>query len=333
MTNWSRYCRLLLIVTALAALALYAAVLAIDPYDTGRFALFHRTGVPLYGQRMADASRGRDPQFNSAVIGNSTIQLLDPARLDAGLGGRFVSLAIPGTGPYEQLIVLGWFLHHHPDEVGTVIIGLDGNWCDHPRVFGPEGESYPFPAWLYAEKPWPYLDHMFSYKSLEAGIRRLAVIVGRAPAAREDGYNDYEAGKIYDPNAARTRMVNGGAGNDQAEDAVPGAAAASPNGDWPEFAALAAVLRSLPDNVYVALIFPPRESSSVPPPGSDAAALVAACKQKANALAGAHANLRIIDFLNDGPISRPENFWDDIHYRGAIARQIEDAIAQARPAR
>ena len=75
MTNWSRYCRLLLIVTALASLALYAAVLEIDPYDTGRFALFHRAGVPLYGQRMADASRGRDPQFDSAVIGNSSCSI------------------------------------------------------------------------------------------------------------------------------------------------------------------------------------------------------------------------------------------------------------------
>jgi hypothetical protein len=334
MTNWSRYCRLLLIVTALATLALYAAALAIDPYDTGRFALFHRTGVPLYGQRMADASRGRDPQFDSAVIGNSTIQLLDPARLDAGLGGHFVSLAIPGTGPYEQLLVLGWFLHHHPENVRTVVIGFDGSWCDHPRVFGPAGESYPFPAWLYAEKPWAYLDHMFSYKSLEAGIRRLAVILGRDPAAREDGYNDYEAGKSYDPNAARTRMINGGAGSDQAEDAAPSPAAPPPpDGARPEFAALAAALRSLPDSVYVVLVFPPRETGSLPPPGSDGAALVAACKQKASALAGVHTNLRIIDFLNDGQISRPGNFWDHIHYRGAIARQIEDAIAQAKPAR
>ena len=331
MTNWPGYCRLLLIVTALAVLALYAAALAIDPYDTGRFAFIHRAGVPLYGQRMADASRGRDPQFDSAVIGNSTIQLLDPARLDTALGGRFVSLTIPGTGPYEQLLVLSWFLRHHPGKVGTVIIGLDGNWCDHPRVFGPAGESYPFPAWLYAEEPWPYLDHMFSYKSLEAGIRRLGVLAGRDPTARADGYNDYEAGKIYDPNAARTRMVNGGVGNDPAEDAAPGAAPPT-DGARPEFAALAAALLSLPDSVYVALVFPPREAGSVPAPGSDAAALVAACKQKASTLAEAHANLRVIDFLNDGPISRPENFWDNIHYRGAIARRIEDAIAQAKPA-
>ncbi len=329
--NWTRYCLLLLIATALATLALYAAALAIDPYDTGRFALIHRQGVPLYGQRMADASRGRDPQFDSAVIGNSTIQLLDPSRLDAGLGGSFVSLAIPGTGPYEQLAVLGWFLRHHQGSVRTVIIGMDAAWCDSPRIFGPAGESYPFPVWLYAEQPWSYLNHMFSYKSLEAGFRRLRVVRGQMPTARADGYNDYEAGKTYDPNAARTRMVNGGVENDQAEDAAP-APAPPPGGDRPEFAALAAMLDGLPDGVYVALVFPPREVSSLPPPGSEGASLVAACKSRAQDLAQSHSNIRVVNFLKDGAISRPENFWDGIHYRGDVARQIEDAVARAKPA-
>ncbi len=328
--NWSRYCLLLLIATSLATLALYAAALAIDPYDTGRFALVHRPGVPLYGQRMADASRGRDPQFDSAVIGNSTIQLLEPSRLDAGLGGRFVSLAIPGTGPYEQLAVLGWFLRHHQRSVRTVIIGMDAAWCDAPRIFGPAGESYPFPVWLYAERPWSYLNHMFSYKSLEAGFRRLRVVRGQMPAARADGYNDYEAGKTYDPNAARTRMVNGGVENDQAEDAAP-APAPPPAGGRPEFAALAAMLDGLPDSVYVALVFPPREISSLPPPGSEGASLVAACKSRAQGLAQSHSNIRVVDFLKDGDIARPENFWDGIHYRGDVARRIEDAVAQAKP--
>lgn len=328
--NWKRYCLLLLTATSLATLALYAATLAVDPYDTGRFALIHRPGVPLYGQRMADASRGRAPQFDSAVIGNSTIQLLDPSRLDADLGGNFVSLAIPGTGPYEQMAVLGWFLRHHKGSVRTVIIGMDGAWCDSPRIFGPAGETYPFPAWLYAEKPWSYLVHMFSYKSLEAAIRRLEVVSGRMPAARPDGYNDYEAGKTYDPNAARARMINGGADNDQAEDAAP-APAPPPNGDRPEFAALAAMLDGLPGGVYIALVFPPREASSVPPPGSAGASLVSSCKSRAQDLAQSHPNIRVIDFLQEGAISRPENFWDDIHYRGDVARQIEAAIAQAKP--
>jgi hypothetical protein len=328
--NWLRYCLLLLTATALAALALLAVTVALDPYDAGWFTLFYRPGVPLYGQRMADASRGRDPQFDSAVIGNSTIQLLDPARLDAALGGRFVSLAIPGTGPYEQLLVLNWFLRHHKGNVRTVIIGMDGAWCDSPRIFGPAGETYPFPAWLYADKPWPYIGHMFSYKSLEAGFRRLNVVRGHTPAARPDGYNDYEAGKAYDPNAASARMINGGAENDQAEDAAP-APAPPPGASRPEFAALAAMLDGLPGSVYVALVFPPRESSSVPPPGSDGASLVASCKSRAQGLAQSHANIRVIDFLKDGAISWPENFWDGIHYRGDVARQIEDAIAQAKP--
>ena len=328
--NWLRYCLLLLIATSLAALALLAVTVALDPYDAGWFALFHRSGVPLYGQRMADASRGRDPQFDSAVIGNSTIQLLDPARLDQDLGGSFVSLAIPGTGPYEQLLVLNWFLRHHKGNVRIVVIGMDGAWCDSPRIFGPAGETYPFPAWLYANKPWPYIHHMFSYKSLEAGIRRLAVIYARGHAARADGFNDYEAGKTYDPNAARARMINGGAENDQAEDAAP-APAPPPGAARPEFAALAATLGGLPNSVYVALVFPPREASSVPPPGSDSASLVASCKSRAQDLAQIHTNIRVIDFLKDGAISRPENFWDNIHYRGEVARQIEAAIAQARP--
>ncbi|MGO9787753.1 MAG: hypothetical protein ACLPL5_13220 [Stellaceae bacterium] len=329
--NWPRYCLLLLIATSLATLALYAAALAVDPYDTGRFAFIHRHGVPLYGQRMADASRGRDPQFDSAVIGNSTIQLLEPSRLDANLGGSFVNLAIPGTGPYEQLTVLGWFLRHHTGNVRTVIIGMDAAWCDTPRIFGPAGESYPFPAWLYARQPWSYLGHMFSYKSLEAGIRRLNVVLGHANAARPDGYNDYEAGKAYDPNAARARMINGGVENDQAEDAAP-ASAPPPGGDRPEFAALAAMLDGLPGSVYVALVFPPREASSLPQPGSQGASLVASCKSRAQDLAQSHPNIRVIDFLKDGAISQPGNFWDGIHYRGVVARQIEDAIAQAKPA-
>jgi hypothetical protein len=250
------------------------------------------------------------------------------------LGGSFVSLAIPGTGPYEQLLVLGWFLRHHRGSVRTVVIGLDAGWCDAPRAFGPAGETYPFPAWLYADKPWPYLGHMFSYKSLEAGIRRLAVISGHAPAARADGFNDYEAGKSYDPNAARRRIAAGGAENDEAAEAAAASPVMAPPPDAgrPEFDALADMLKGLPGGVYVALVFPPREASILPPPGGDAARLVASCKARARALAQSHPDLRVIDFLKNGALSRPENFWDGIHYRGTVARQIEAAIAQAKPA-
>jgi hypothetical protein len=63
--------------------SLYAFVLLVDPYDTGRFPTPMPTGVFAgqgrfeTGQRTGSASRGRDPRFNAAIFGNSRAQLFD----------------------------------------------------------------------------------------------------------------------------------------------------------------------------------------------------------------------------------------------------------------
>jgi len=51
-------------------------LLLIDPYDTGRFPSLGIIGIGDRSMRTADASRGRDPRFNAAVIGNSTANVL-----------------------------------------------------------------------------------------------------------------------------------------------------------------------------------------------------------------------------------------------------------------
>ncbi len=56
-----------------------ALILIVDPYDSG-FGLLGIKGVDDASPRTANASRARDPQFDSAVIGNSTGQLLKPER-------------------------------------------------------------------------------------------------------------------------------------------------------------------------------------------------------------------------------------------------------------
>ena len=78
---------------------LFALLLLIDPYDTGRFPAFGIVGI---GDRThadgampaVDATRS----FNAAVIGNSTGQLLDPYRLSRETGLRFTQLTIAATG-------------------------------------------------------------------------------------------------------------------------------------------------------------------------------------------------------------------------------------------
>jgi hypothetical protein len=59
-------------------------------------------GVPDFGQRLALASIARRPEADTAIFGNSTIQLLDPARISELSGRTAVSPAVPGTCVYRK---------------------------------------------------------------------------------------------------------------------------------------------------------------------------------------------------------------------------------------
>src|SRR5689334_21793366 len=89
---------------------LFALLLLIDPYDTGRFPSFGLVGVRDRSMRTADASRGRNPHFNAAVVGNSTAQIINPYRLSELTDLHFIQLSIPQTGPREQLELMHWVL-------------------------------------------------------------------------------------------------------------------------------------------------------------------------------------------------------------------------------
>ncbi len=108
--------------------ALFALLVLIDPYDTGRFPNFGIVGIADISPRTGHASRARDPQFNASVIGNSTGQLLDPYRLSRETGLRFNQLTIPATGPREQLAVMRWVMSNHP-AYGAFVIVTEPTWC------------------------------------------------------------------------------------------------------------------------------------------------------------------------------------------------------------
>src|SRR5580700_2687055 len=89
---WRRFALAFLTVFFGVIGSIYAALVAIDPYDTGRFPTPLKPGVLDGNQRTANASRGRDPRFNAAVIGDSRGQLLDPEKLSRTTGLEFVQL-------------------------------------------------------------------------------------------------------------------------------------------------------------------------------------------------------------------------------------------------
>src|SRR5262245_25482361 len=118
--GWRHFLRTYAAVLLLVGGGCLTWVLVIDPYNTGMMTPLDRNLGIHDSPRMADVGRGRNPAFDSAIFGNSTGQLLDPERLGNLMGGHFVSLIIPGSGPVEQLVMMDYFLRHHPGGVRTM---------------------------------------------------------------------------------------------------------------------------------------------------------------------------------------------------------------------
>ena len=101
--GWTRSLVACLGALGTSALLLFVLMLLIDPYDSGRGWL-GIDGVDDTDTHTAVVSQARDAQFDSAVIGNSTAQMLDPGELSRATGRRFVQLYVVGGSPREELV-------------------------------------------------------------------------------------------------------------------------------------------------------------------------------------------------------------------------------------
>ena len=317
--SWQGFAVIWVSVALALSCALLITAFAVDPYDTGRSTLFAKPGVRPQGPRTAGASRGRDPAFNAAIIGNSHIQLLSPERLSAATGLAFVQLSIPATRPKEQFVLIEWFARHHP-ELRALVIGADNQWCTGDPALP---NDKPFPFWLYSHNPMEYLRGLSRYATLEEVPRRLAYVLSRrAPRARPDGYWDYEAayvgmGYAGDP-AIRARLqqplsyINNGTGR------------------FPAIEKLEPALASLPAAAAVVIVFPPVYAPSIASEGNAAQQAGAACKEAFAKVASERPRTAVVDWRVDRPETRdPELFFDQTHYRQPLARLIEADIAAA----
>jgi hypothetical protein len=291
--------------------SIYAFLLLVDPYDTGRFATPLRPGVSDTGQRTANASRGRDPGFNAAIFGNSRAQLLDPAKLSEATELNFVQLTTPGSGPKEHMTMMRYFIRHHPD-TEALVLSVDERWCGHdpslPVIF-------PFPFWLYRGN-LEYLAHLLSTRAFTTAQNRIKLAMGLATPTDSRGYMDYETGRVWNfhPDIR--------ADTDAAIPALPA------NTYFPALEAFDGVLAELSPQTALVIIMPPVYYGMLPHPGTQTAADLPACKAAlARRLVGRRRS-GFLDYLVDGPISRdPSNFMDREHYRLNIARLIEGRVA------
>lgn len=308
-------------VAAVASLAVLAGGLVLlDPYDTGRLTPLEPTGMAEGPPWQVNASRARDPQFDSAIIGNSRAQMLEPAILDEATGSRFVNLSIQGAGPLELQRVFGVFLRHHPAP-RAVIIGVDEWWC---RPEQKRGDTFPY--WLYAPGTVEYLRGLVRYQTLEHMPRRFAVLRGDAAMARPDGYWDYTSLYLGMTGAAAAqRRMRDGERRSQSD---------NPQNTFPAVAILKDMLDALPDSTRVAVVWPPTHTSYQPSPGSAAEATLRQCQAALRDVVTARPGARLVDWSGDRNFNRDAaDFHDETHYRKPLADRLSADVADGLAAR
>jgi hypothetical protein len=310
---WRRFVRTFLLVFGGGLALLYVLIIAIDPYDSGRFPTFMPVGVSDENQQTANASNGRNPIFNAAVFGNSHGMLLSPARLDKLTDLTFVQMTSPGSGPREQMLLMRWFMRHH-QHIGAFVLTADQTWCTRDPAIP---MLYQFPPWLYGDNSFDYLAHLLNTRAVTTAYRRVLLALGAIRPTDPDGYRDYEAGRTWN---FRPEIAPGGTLAPILADAADRA--------FPALLALDKVLADLPAETPVIVVMPPQFYTLLPAPGSRNAAELATCKAALASRVRARSHGGFLDYLTDTPTAHnPENFMDAEHYRANVARAIEGDIA------
>ena len=308
---WRRFAVLLLALFGGGMAFVYVALLVIDPYDTGRFPTFMKPGVVDSGQRTSNASHGRDPRFNAAVIGNSRGQMLDPAKLSELTGLSFVQLTTPASGPREQMTMLRYFMAHHR-KIDALVLNVDERWCTHdpslPIIL-------PFPFWLY-RGDLEYLANLLSTRAVTFGARRVKMALGLDEPDDARGYQDYETGHVrnFHPRVKPP----------------PDKPVVAPlDTPFPGFDLLDAVLTELSPQTRVVFEMSPVYQEWLDELGPQMVADLPRCKAEFARRAAARPHTAFLDYLVEGPISHDaESFMDTQHFRLNVARLIEANIAE-----
>jgi len=299
--------------------ALLLAILYIDPYDSGRFPSLGVQGTSLFFQRYANVGLARSARFDSAIFGNSHAQLIDPQRLSAATGMKFVQLATPGANPPELLVTMRWFIRHHT-EISALVLGFDERWCTTDRVIA---TRTPFPFWLYGDSNLVYIANMLSTRTLRDSVDRVMFALGRRPVPRQDGYDDYEIGRTRNFHPAQTFPPR----REQPGPALAELAATAPARSFPAIDMLDDVLRDLPEVAKVVVVLPPQYASRVADDDGSLEQGINACKLEL--WRRTRPRGAFLDFLVQSPITRDaDNFWDEEHYTSKVARTVEARLAE-----
>ena len=328
---WPRFLR-----TALASLAMALAlagglIAVMNPYGNLPVRAFGGHVIMDTNDRFQYPAIVRSRRFDSVVLGSSTARLLDPARLEAALGGRFANLALNDGRAWEQMQLASLFLATEP-RPQTLLIGLDWVWCAGDADTAPTSPTRIFPHWIYDADPWNDLAHLLNGRALETALRQLGYRVGLLPARfPANGFDVFVPPETaYDAGKAQRNIWRG-----LPRVLVPATPAYLPGQaerqawTYPALAWLEELLVKTPVATRKVLAFMPVHIAAQPQPASAAAAREAECKVRIAAIAARHG-AHLVDFRIASSITAEDaNYWDALHYRLPIAQRLPDSIGTA----
>jgi hypothetical protein len=328
---WRRFIAVLLAVTAAVIFSAFAFVAIVDPYDNLAFSPRWKRYRVTTNERYAFPGMIRHGRFDSAVFGTSTMMLLQPAELDARLGGRFANLAMSYGTAWEQAQMMKFFADHTPAAVRTVVVGMDMDWCS-PKVPLAKLTPHPFPPWQYDDDPFNDYAHLLNTRAILHSIREVLMLAHvMRPEFQDDGYYRFTPDDSrYDPQRARRTIYEKAAVAPPLDPHAEPPPVGPRPADWtfPDLSLLARALDGLPDETRKILVFVPVHITVLLDAGQWSE--FSHCKEAVVDLAKARSNVTVVDLMRPSPLTRnDEAYWDTVHYRVGHASEIIEAIGSA----
>jgi hypothetical protein len=310
--QWRRFARRFVVVFITELIAVFIFLLAVDPLDSGRFPKLTAGGPIDSVGRVVNVSRGHDPRFDAAIIGNSHLMPLEPKRLSAATGFSFVQLAVPAERKREDAAMIAWFRRNHP-KIAALVINADPTICDRDPTLP---LTAPFPFWLYGSD-LGYVTHVMSASMLRLSIRRIKATLGLSATSDPSGTTFEEVKFAF---AGPPPSVQ-----PPATDLSPALLADT---RFPAIDLMEEALDGLPSSTLVVFVVPPAHVSLLPQENTPEWREIKTCKYELERRVRGHPNWRWLDYFLDTPAARDtENFIDPNHYRTFFSRMIENDIA------
>jgi hypothetical protein len=329
---WSRFSITLLLCGPALLLLTFLFIVAIDPYMVLPWYYQSKPQIAEDTQRYFLPMLLRTRSFDSFIFGSSTGGLIDPDAMNAELGGHFINLAIGDGRAWEQMELLRFVQRQFP-RPKQLVFRFDWVWCI-PVMNREQREIDRFPMWIYQPPTWLNVVRLLNENALKHSIKIVRMLALKIPPIiRDDGYLVFTPPESsFDLRKARVTLYGSPEPPPKTASAPPAATVTEEmRNEWrfPALDQLETALAGFPPATRVIFAGMPVHVTAQPVPGSIEEARELACKQRASRIADSHSGL-FIDFrLHSAITENDENYWDPLHYRLAIARNLVSAIGTA----